>query len=441
MFNISSRLRHSITWYRLVPLFIILITLLAISNINLSKGYQDGSIESDGKGYYAYLPAVFIYHDLSFRFYYQIENKDYYNPNGYYPYLRMSHGKVVNKYYSGTALCMLPFFALGHLTTLMSDLPADGYSYYYILWIHLGAVIYLFFALLLLRKLLRTYHIQESWIALTLSVIVFGTNLFFYVLTEYSMSHNYSFFFITAFLLVTRQFFLVKDQRFIMLAGFLLGIIVLIRPINILVLLSIPFVAGDFQNLVDGIKKLFSKIHYLLIGLILFLGIISIQLIIYKIQTGSIFVYSYPGEGFNFTSPHILDMLFSYRKGLFLYTPVILLSFTGLYYIIRENRFRGISFFIFFLLVTYIFSSWHMWFYGGSFSQRVFIDYYALFAILLAFAFQRLPSGMFKKSFLTLVFILTLFCQYQTYQYRHMVIHWSDMTKEKYWDGFFKLNP
>jgi len=448
--NISpeqTRSKHPllrIPWQKLyawVPLLIIVITFLAISNINLSKDYRSGSMEADGKGYYAYLPAIFIYNDLSFGFFYQVERETYYNPDFYYTYLRQHQGKVINKYYAGTALCMMPFFFLGHLATLASGHAADGYSYYYMLFVHLGALFYLFLGLIALRKLLRTFMIKEQWIALTLPAIVFGTNLFYYVLTEYSMSHVYSFAIVSLFLLCTRKYFTSLRASWLVPMAMLLGLIVLIRPVNLLIILAVPFLAGSRDSLMTGLRMLLKSPRILAFSITGFTGIAAIQPLIYYFQTGSFFVYSYPGEGFNFLQPQIVNMLFSYRKGLFLYTPLLLISLLGLLPLWKQNRFQAVAWILFFLLLTYILSSWHMWYYGGSFSQRVFIDFYALFAILLALAFQNLPAGKLRSLFIGTAFFLTLFCQYQTYQYRHMVIHWSDMNREKYWDGLFRLNP
>jgi len=165
----------------------------------------------------------------------------------------------------------------------------------------------------------------------------------------------------------------------------------------------------------------------------------GLQLLIYKLQTGSFFVYSYQGEGFNFLKPHIPEVLFSYRKGLFLYTPLLLFTLVGFRYLYKQSRFSAWWLAIFFIVLTYIISSWHMWFYGGSFSQRVYIDFYIFFAILLALAYQSIRPPSLQKAFITFTFVLVLFCQFQTYQYRHMIIHWSDMNKEKYWEVMFKL--
>lgn len=425
----------------MVPVLIIAVIIIVMSNVNLGKDYKTGTIESDGKGYYAYLPAVLIYHDLSFRFFYQVERVTYHNPGLYYAYLREHNGHTINKYYSGTALSMLPFFCLGHLTTLLTDLPTDGYSYYYTLWVHLGAIFYLFIGLIAIRKLLRSYQIKEKWIALTLAIIVFGTNLFYYVLTEYSMSHVYSFAWISLFMAIIRKYFLEGTKRSFVLSALLLGIIFLIRPVNLLIIFIIPFLAGNPELLFQRIKDLIKAPLTLLTSAIIFIVTAGLQAVIYKIQTGSFFVYSYPGEGFDFGNPQILNMLISYRKGLFVYTPVYLLSLVGIYFLGKKLRYQALLAGIFLFLITYVFSSWHMWYYGGSFSQRVFIDYLPVFAIFLSVSFQQLPQGWIRKSFITTTILLTLFCQYQTYQYRHMVIHWSDMNKESYWNNMFKITP
>jgi len=39
-----------------------------------------------------------------------------------------------------------------------------------------------------------------------------------------------------------------------------------------------------------------------------------------------------------------------------------------------------------------------------------------------------------------LVFLLIVFCQIQTYQYRYGYLHWQDMNKELYWDLFMRFN-
>lgn len=62
----SFGIRHMPEW-----LLIAYIVLFAIAKH--TDNPWDRMISSDGKGYYAYLPAVFIYHDLNFGFIPQYE--------------------------------------------------------------------------------------------------------------------------------------------------------------------------------------------------------------------------------------------------------------------------------------------------------------------------------------------------------------------------------
>src|SRR6185312_13297898 len=88
----------------------------------------------DQSGYYLYLPAVFIYHDLGgLRFYPEI-NKQY-NLSGdanTYGMFDQPGGKRNIKYSIGTSLFELPFFLTAHAYCLLTHAyPADGYSYPY----------------------------------------------------------------------------------------------------------------------------------------------------------------------------------------------------------------------------------------------------------------------------------------------------------------------
>lgn len=428
------------TWSGYTIWISLIVVLWTTINTTFKKDYKEGIIEADGKGYYAYLPAVFIYHDLNFGFYNKIELEAYANPNLLYDYLRLHNNKTINKYYIGTAILLVPFFLTGHVITLVTGMPADGYSYYYTLMVHLGALFYFLLALVGLQKLLRSLRIEEKPLAITIAAIVFGTNLFYYVVTEFAMSHVYSFAAITWFCVTVREYFADYKSKHIVYSALLLGIITLIRPVNLLIVLAVPFLADEPKQLLSGFRSLITKSRPFVIALMCFLSVVSIQLVVYKISTGDFIVYSYKQEGFNFMNPQIMNFLFSYRKGMFVYTPLLFLSLAGFIYQYRKKQFQFYTLSGFLIALVYVFSSWHMWFYGGSFSQRVMIDFYAFFAILLATALQEMPAGKVKKLYIGFIVLFVIVCQIQTYQYRRMQIHWSDMTKEKYWEVFMRVD-
>lgn len=424
-----------------VVITIVLVMTLISSNMKWGGERWKGIVEADGKGYYAYLPAVFIYKDLNFGFFDYIEKEKYYNENRYYDYRANSgYGQIINKYYAGTAVAEMPFFLAAHAITKLTGGDADGYSKYYFISINIAALFYLFMGLWFLRKTLLLYNIKPWIISTTLILTVFATNLFVYTVVDLSLSHVFSFGFISAFVYFSKRFFhLPKGQHIIILAA-LLGMIVLIRPVNILILLSWPFLASDKKALLAGLTFAVRPTRNTIAALFIFGSIVSIQLIIYKISTGHFLVYSYQEEGFNFTNPQIINILFSYKKGLFLYTPMYLLAMFGLIPVFKKSKFAGWSWLIFFITITYIFSSWWMWYYGGSFSSRVYVEFLSLFMILFAVLLANTVRKRKRALILSLSFLLLVACQIQTYQYRYYEIHWDQMDKEKYWEVFMMRN-
>lgn len=419
---------------------IMLIMTIVNSNLNWGKDHWVGIIEADGKGYYAYLPAIFIYNDLNFGFFEEIEKVKYYDENLYYDYRSGAYGKVINKYYCGTALAELPFFLIAHLSANLLNYDADGYSKIYPVLISIAALFYLLLGLLYLNSILRFYNINELNKSLVLITAVFGTNLFYYTVGEAGMSHIYSFAFISMFFYYSKQYFSLLQKKYCFVLAILLGIIVLIRPLNVLIVLILPFAAGDLRTFSKGIKTAYANILLLLISLAIFIGIVFIQLIIYKISTGHFIVDSYGMEGFNFLSSHIYDILFSYKKGLFLYTPIFLVSLTGGYFLWKSSRFEFYSLLGFLAVITYVLSSWWMWYYGGSFSSRVYVEYIPFFMILLAISLNSIKLKLVKQLYFSMIILLIIVCQIQTFQYRYYHIHWSEMNKEKYWDVFMRVD-
>jgi hypothetical protein len=425
---------------KITILAITLILVLVSSNINWGRNYWKSILEADAKGYYAYLPAVFIYHDLNFGFFDKIEKETYYDKNTFYDYRAGSNGKVIDKYYCGTAIAEAPFFFMAHGLSLIVGNPADGYSQLYPIFVNIAALFYLMIGLFFLNGILKNYNIREFNRMLTLIATVFGTNLFYYTIGECGMSHVYSFAFVSMLIYYAQKYFSTLNLKYIPIIALIAGMITLIRPVNIMVLLFLPFLAHEFPIFINGIKQLLKKPLVLATSILLFLSVVFIQGMIYKISSGSFFVYSYFGEKFNFSDPNMLNILFSYKKGLFLYTPIYLISMLGLIYLFKQSRFRATAWFIPFFVITYVFSSWWNWYYGGSFSSRVFIEFIPFFMILLAIALESMKTKWKRATYISIIVVLVLVCQAQTFQYRYNVIHWSEMTQEKYWDVFLRID-
>ena len=69
--------------YRYTIAVIALICLWITSNFNWQEDRSGRIIQTDGTGYYAYLPAIFIYNDLNFSFFDEVIDKNYHENNRY----------------------------------------------------------------------------------------------------------------------------------------------------------------------------------------------------------------------------------------------------------------------------------------------------------------------------------------------------------------------
>ena len=164
------------------------------------------------------------------------------------------------------------------------------------------------------------------------------------------------------------------------------------------------------------------------------------QLVYWKYSTGSWVYYSYGEEGFYFNHPHIFDGFFSYRKGWFIYTPIMLFFVAGFFFMRKRIPELFLPLSIFLLLNIYVVFSWWCWWYGGSFGARPMIDSYGFLALPFAALVEKVIhqkkwQKIMAAAFLLFFMYLNLF---QTRQYRTSMIHWDSMTKQAYWKVFLR---
>jgi hypothetical protein len=423
-----------------INLTIGILLLVVVSTIATQGRYAKPGkvIEWDIISYYAYLPAVFIHQDLNFEF--RENNIEKYGEM-IWP-VRSPIGKNTIITSMGMAFLYAPFFFLGHIFALLGPWEADGYSIPYRFALSFSVFFYLIPGLIFLSKILRRYF-DEKVTAFTLIAVLLGTNLLYYSTDEGPMSHAYNFALITLFIWSTIKFYDKPSLIKIILTGALAGLIALIRPTNILVL--ILFFLWDIRNW-DNFRQRFSfflkRYYWVIIMAVAFILVWVPQMIYWHWATGQIFFFSYglKHDRFYFDNPQIFNILFSYKKGWFVYTPIMLFAIAGLFKLPGKLKGLILPFTIFTVLNVYILSSWWSWWFGGGFGLRSFIDMYGLMAIPLAaftsFAFQQ---KRIRKFLLTgLLSALILFNLFQTWQYRKGLIHWELMNKEAYWANFLR---
>ena len=406
-----------------------------VFSINNYFGNESLVIKADGTGYYDYLPSIFIYGDLPKAKENNVSERI--QKMGVYVSYK---GHKLNKYPCGTAVLLFPFFIYAHLTSTFQGFIADGFSLPYQRAVFYGALFYLFFSLIFLKRLLRLYNTPGTIIFFIQVLVVFSTSIINYVNYDPSFSHVYSFFAITTFLYFVKAYFINKKQNDFLWACVFLSLIIILRQVNVIIVLFIPFLAGSFSELKASFVDLFKNKYLLLKAFFLIFGIVSIQLYFWFQQTGEFIVFSYQGESFNFLDPAFIDILFSYKKGLFVYTPVFFVAMFALFfYIKRKQIYLFVSWLSFFLLLTYVLSSWWCWYYGCSYGLRAYIDFYAIFCILLATILDSQKKLL--KWFIVIVLLVTIpINMIQTLQYKRNILHWTSMDKKKYWFVFLKTS-
>lgn len=415
------------------------ILLTCSSNINWGAEHWRTVLAVDARGYYAYLPALVLQGDANFGSFEKNELELTQDSAMVYDYRYLHNGRYANKYYVGTALMELPLFLVAHTYALVSGAPSDGWSKPYVVAVNLSAILFTLLGLWCTARLLATYGIADPSVAFVLVAFTFGSNLFYYTVVAPGMSHAFSFGLCSAFLMTGRSFILRPMPKHMLWLGTLLGLIVLIRPVNGLIALALPILFDNGQQARVLWQTLRKGAFFLVGGALICLAIVGLQLVYYKAATGDWIIYSYGAEGFNWTDPHMPDMLWSYRKGLFIYTPMTCIALLGLRWLWRRTRIGAMAWVGFFTLLTYVLSCWWNWWYGGSFGSRVYVEYLAIFVLPFALALHHL-TGAWKRAFMTTAILLILICQVQTYQARYYQIHWSDMDGERYWDVFLRVD-
>ncbi len=397
-------------------------------------------ISWDVISYYAYLPAIFIYDDITLSFV-----GEYDGPHDFIIwYDKTEEGKRFLRYTMGMAIMYSPFFGLGHLSAHILEYDTGGYSTPYKFFLQLGAIVYFILGLILLRKILLRYF-SELVTFITLLAVSLGTNVLFYATLENTMPHIHNFFLITLFLWFALKWHDHPSWKNSFFIGVVTGLITLVRPFDaIIVLFFIFFNVYNFKTLGNKISFFLSKWPYILLIVVTGILVLFPQFLYWKKATGHWFYYTYgvSGGSFYFDNPQIINGLFSFRKGWLIYTPVMIFALSGMFFIRKQMKTYFFSVVVFFVILLYFLFSWWSWWYGGGLSIRSLVEFYPVFSIPLALAIKNVLTlkKYAVKMAIGLVFLFFCFLGFfYNLQYDKGILHYDSMTKEAYKAIFLKL--
>lgn len=400
----------------------------------------------DSFGYHLYLPAFFQHHDLALHDLGWVEEAMKHNDASgtLYQVSTLPDGARVIKYPMGLAVLWAPWYGVGHIAAKLTHAPTDGYSAPYQLAVTLGVLVYILLGLHWLRKALLS-GFSDRVTAAVIVLVVFGTNYLDQAVFGRTMPHAVLFTLYAGIVRFTIRWQAVRAWGDAVKLAVLLGLAALSRPSEAVAILipALWGLASVQARHAHWVALRNQWKQWALIGVILVLIGLP-QFLYWKSVSGHFFVDSYnnPGEGFDLTGPHTGKFLFSFRKGWYIYTPLMLLATIGFLPLRKRWPVAFPALLVFFVVNLYLLSSWTCWWYADSFSSRAMVGSYAVMAIplgaLLAWAEDR--KGLRRGIVVAACGACTLLNVFQQWQFSKGIIHSSRMTRAAYLAGFGRLH-
>jgi hypothetical protein len=440
--NLKTDAMHPGKRKNTISLITVIILALLISYLRVTN-LHNNYLTYDNFGYYMYLPALFVYDDIKIEDFNWVEeiNEKYKSTTTFYQFDLGKDNNRVIRFFSGMSILYLPGFAAGHIIALNSEYPADGFSAPYTHSLMAWGLIFLIAGISVLRKIMLEFFSDKVTTA-TLVFLFLGTNLFFFAALGNDTPHVYLFSVTSMLIWFVIKWHQHQKTEYAIAMGFFTGLLIISRPseITILFLILLWGVTG-LNTFTEKLRLMLRYRKQILLFILTGLIFAALQMIYWKTATGHFifFPYTDPGSALDLSNPRFFWTLFSFRKGWFIYSPLMLCAMWGFYFMYKKNKEVFWAVFVVFLLNLYLISGFTSLI---SYGYRAFIQSYALLAIPLGHFIQYVVSQKFWVRILALI-VFVLFASLNIFQSRQIAlgtIHGSRMTREYYFATFLKNN-
>ncbi len=345
-------------------------------------------------------------------------------------------GRYLDKYPVGEALMLLPFFALGHAAAIVVGSDRNGFSAPYQVAAATAGLAYALLGVAVLGFFLLRWF-SKGTVVVTLLAVVFGTNLFHYSTFDAVFSHAFSFFLVSVILSLAVSTY---ERPGLLRAGALglaMGLLTAVRPTSVAILVFVALVGiGTLAEVPTRLRGLRRHLPLLAAGSGAFLLALVPQFAYVYAITGDVFVYAYGDEHLNLLRPHLPQVLFSVRKGLFFWSPLLLLAVAGLPLIRRFAAGLLVPSVAYLAVNAWVISSWETWWYGGSLGQRAFVETLPVFSLGLAALIETLRGRTSRRVLLVAIGGSSLIAMYAMVAYWLQAIPYDGTTLHVYFRSF-----
>ncbi len=354
----------------------------------LSGASRGNVIRGDAIQYYAYLRSAVFDRDFDF----QNEYEFFYDApaSGARPNVwlteRTPAGRPPNMMSVGPALLWSPIYIVAaSLLSLASSLglgpPPDGFSTGLQLTAGLSGVFYATAGAWL--SFLTAQRLFGPPVALWATLVAWlaGPAVYYSVISP-TYSHATSLFAVALFVFVWLRSEGRYDNRRAALVGLVAGLAILVRWQDAIVLLLPAWeLAWARATGRTTTSRVATFVGSMAVGAIV---AVTPQLIAWHAVYGTALLMPQGGGFMRWGDPAILQVLFSTRHGLFLWTPAMLLAVIGLWRLRHRNRMVAGGALLLLVAAVYVNAAVSDWWAGEAFGARRFISYTPLFALGLA---------------------------------------------------------
>jgi hypothetical protein len=306
-------------------------------------------------------------------------------------------GYVSNLFSIGPAILWTPFLITAHCFVPLSNalgahIPADGFSFPYVLAMSLATAIYGFFGLLFSYFLARKY-IEDRWAFIATVGIWWASSLPVYMYFNPAWSHAHSAFAVALFLWYWDRTRVSRSTLQWILLGLLAGLMIDVYFPNGVFLL-LPLFESIFaywrswkaKNTPALGQFFLQNVIFSLAAILAFLPTLVTRAIIFG---GPFRFGSYTVLPWDWSAPNWRSVLFSSEHGLFSWTPILGLSVVGLFFAQRPAKSLALYLAGAAAAFYYVISSYPFWHGLASFGNRFFISLTPIFIFGLALLLER----------------------------------------------------
>ncbi|MFA6216190.1 MAG: hypothetical protein WDL87_00850 [Candidatus Omnitrophota bacterium] len=307
-------------------------------------------------------------------------------------------GKKYSKYGIGLALVWLPIVAVAKalaIFTAVKDVSImDFLISFYNIGFGAGTCVLLFL-------MLRLYKVRNE--AAVSVVLCFGLATMCWRYSVWELSEATQMF----FLLLAVYGVLRNTSRSIRAASGAWAALILLKVVY---LAFFPlFLAYVFTRNRSGKKICLKTLAYFLLAPCVAVLLVCL---LNQARFGNIFETGYGRDAFGFSFANILQkigyLLFSFDKGVFIYSPVLLAATFGIYEFMKVSRRDALFFISIIAAAVLLFASWHSAGGGWSWGPRFLVPFIPLWLFPVYLVFEK---GKFARAIMVILILASSFIQ------------------------------